>query len=122
MLSRAAISVDERLDAACHLRTAFEVDLRALLVRHGGTLLYRNDWAKIDAAEIWESAKATMTRVNSALAAPLIADIEAHPALFLNEWKYSSVSSLTKANLDAAWNAIRVPDPSPPKTRLATSA
>jgi hypothetical protein len=122
LVSKAALSWDERRDAACFLRTAFEVDLRGLLVRDSGTLVYRDDWAKIGAAELWESAKATMIRVNNVLAGPLISDIERHPALFLNDWKYPSVSALTKPDLDAAWNAIRVPAPARPETRLATFA
>ncbi|HEV2400851.1 MAG TPA: hypothetical protein VGS27_28210 [Candidatus Sulfotelmatobacter sp.] len=63
-----------------------------------------------------------MTTVNGALATPLIADIEAHQVLFLNEWKYSSVSAFTKGDLDSAWAAIRVPAPAAPKTRLAMFA
>jgi hypothetical protein len=48
----------------------------------------------------------------------LILGIEAHPIIFLNEWKYSSVSALTKADLDAAWAALK--DPAKLATRLET--
>ena len=123
LLSKTTLNARESLDAACWLRTAFEVDLRVLLKQHGGTVKFRFDWSKLDLAELWESAKAIMAQVNNALAAPLIADIDAHAAVFLNEWKYSSVSLLTKATLDAAWVALRAaPAPAAPKTRLATLA
>ncbi len=122
LLQKTSPSPRELEDAACYLRTAFETDLRGLLLRHRGTVRFREDWTKIGLAELWDSAKSTMTAVNGALAGPLIADIESHPILFLNEWKYSSVSALNKADLDAGWNAIRVPAPARPETRLATFA
>ena len=122
LLAKSAPTQKDLIDASCYLRTAFEADLRGFLSRHDGTIKFRDDWTKIELAELWDSAKSTMTAVNVALAAPLIADIEAHPNLFLSEWKYSSVNALTKANLDAAWAAIRVPAPAAPKTRLATFA
>jgi energy-coupling factor transporter ATP-binding protein EcfA2 len=123
LVSKTTLNAKESLDAACWLRTAFEVDLRVLLKQHGGTVKFRFDWSKVNLAELWESAKATMAQVNNTLAAPLIADIDAHAAVFLNEWKYSSASLLTKAPLDAAWAALRAaPAPAAPKTRLATFA
>ena len=122
LLGKAAPTQQDLIDTSCYLRTAYETDLRGILLRHGGTIKFRDDWTKIEPAELWDSAKSTMTAVNNALAAPLIADIEAHPVLFLNDWKYSSVSALTKPYLDAAWAAIRVPVPAAPKTRLAAFA
>ena len=123
LLSKTTLNAKESLDAACWLRTAFEVDLRVLLKQHGGTVKFRFDWSKLSLAELWESAKVIMAQVNNALAAPLIADIDTHAAVFLNEWKYSSVSLLTRAALDAAWVALRAaPAPAAPKTRLATFA
>jgi hypothetical protein len=122
LTAKAAPTQQELIDAACYFRTAFETDMRDLLSRHGATVRFRSDWSKIESAELWESAKAAMTRVNPVLAAPLIAAIEAHPIVFLNDWKYSAVSLLTKADLDAAWAALRVPAPAPPRTRLAAFA
>jgi energy-coupling factor transporter ATP-binding protein EcfA2 len=121
LLVKGAPSEQDLIDAACYLRTAFEIDLRGLLVRHQGTIRFRDDWAEIELAELWDAAKTTMTALNSALAAPLIADIQAHSVLFLDEWRYSSVKAMSKAGLDAAWAALRAaPAPAAPKTRLAT--
>jgi energy-coupling factor transporter ATP-binding protein EcfA2 len=122
LLGKPVPTQQDLVDTSCYLRTAYETDLRGVLSRHGGTVKFRDDWTKIQPAELWNSAKTTMAAVNNALAAPLIADIEAHPVLFLNDWTYSSVSALTKPDLDAAWAAIRVPAPSVPKTRLAAFA
>jgi energy-coupling factor transporter ATP-binding protein EcfA2 len=123
LLVNAAPSDQDLIDAACFLRTAFETDLRGLLVRHGSAIRFRDDWTKIELAELWDTAKTRMSALSNALAAPLIAGIEAHAPVFLNEWKYSSVSALTKVALDAAWAALRAaPAPAVPQTRLATFA
>lgn len=63
--------------------------IRGVLSRHGGTIRFRDDWTKIEPAELWNSAKITMAAINNVLAAPLITDI------------------------DTAWAAILVPAPAP---------
>jgi energy-coupling factor transporter ATP-binding protein EcfA2 len=122
LLAKPVPTAQELIDAACYLRTAFETDLRGVLSRLHGTVKFRDDWAKIDLGELWESAKTAMLAANNALAVPLITDIEAHPTVFLDEWKYSSVSALSRVALDAAWAALRVAPPAAPKTRLAIFA
>lgn len=47
-----------------------------------------------------------MQSVNPAAAAALIRDVENHLVVFLDEWRYDVVSRFTKADLDAAWNAL----------------
>jgi energy-coupling factor transporter ATP-binding protein EcfA2 len=121
LLGKPVLTQAELIDTACYLRTAFETDLRSLLVRYGGTINFRDDWTKIELDELWDSAKSRMNSINNALAAPLIGDIQGHSGLFLDEWKYSSVKAKTKADLDAAWAALRVPAAAP-KTRLAAFA
>jgi energy-coupling factor transporter ATP-binding protein EcfA2 len=123
LLGKPVLTQVELIDAACYLRTAFETDLRSLLVRYGGTINFRDDWAKIELAELWNSAKVRMSALNNGLAVPLIVEIEAHSLLFLDEWKYSSVRAMTKADLDAAWGALRAAiPPGAPRTRLAAFA
>jgi hypothetical protein len=122
VLARAELTPDERIDAASWLRTTFEVELRAFLVQQQGRVLYRHDWTTMTLLELWESAKERLNALNAGLASRLFADIEAHRRVFLEEWRFSTVSLLTKPELDAAWAAFRHPaSPSnAPKTRLAT--
>jgi len=123
LLGKPVLTQAELIDAACYLRTAFETDLRSLLVRCGGTINFRDDWTKIELEELWDSAKSRMNSINNALAAPLIGDIQVHSGLFLDEWKYSSIKAMTKADLDVAWMALRAAiPPAAPRTRLATFA
>jgi hypothetical protein len=123
LLGKPVLTQAELIDAACYLRTAFETDLRSLLVRCGGTINFRDDWTKIELEELWDSAKSRMNSINNALAAPLIGDIQGHSGLFLDEWKYSAIKAMTKADLDAAWMALRAAiPPAAPRTRLATFA
>ena len=117
-LAVAAPTTEQVLDAAAWLRTTFEVDLRKFLVRCHGRVVYREAWDKLTLGDLWASAKEAMQWVNPAAAASLIGNIEHHPSVFLNEWRYSDVKALTKAALDAAWSALK--DPASLKTRLAT--
>jgi ABC-type dipeptide/oligopeptide/nickel transport system ATPase component len=121
-LTPVILTPEQAIEVACWLRTAFEVDLRALLVQHSGVIKFRHNWTELSLGDLWDSAKDAMKRVNSGLALPLIADIEMHCKVFLDDWMYPTVSTLTKANLDAAWAALRDPTVTPPfiKTRLAT--
>jgi hypothetical protein len=117
-----ATTPEQVLGAASWLRTTFEVDLRKLLVKHGGRVIYRDDWSDLTLDDLWVSAKDAMTRVNSSAAAALVTAVEAHPFVFLNEWRYSDAVALTKIELDAAWAALQSPQPSTPKTRLEVFA
>jgi hypothetical protein len=116
------LTPEERIDAANWLRTTFEVELRVFLVQKQGRVLYRHDWTKMTLLELWDSAKFRLNALNAALASTLFTDIEAHRRVFLDEWKFSTVSILTKPDLDTAWAAFRDPasPPNAPKTRLAT--
>jgi energy-coupling factor transporter ATP-binding protein EcfA2 len=122
VLARATLTPEERIDAANWLRTTFEVELRVFLVQKQGRVLYRHDWTKMTLLELWDSAKVRLNALNAALASTLFTDIEAHRRVFLDEWKFSTVSILTKPDLDTAWAAFRDPasPPNAPKTRLAT--
>ncbi|MBT0651545.1 AAA family ATPase [Geomobilimonas luticola] len=119
LLQKPTPTSEELLDAACWLRTTFEVDLRGLLKRYDGKVTFRDDWTKFTLAELWESAKEAMNRVNAAVAAPLIADIEAQRSIFLDDWNYALVNTFDKPTLDAAWNVLRTPPPETVQTRLA---
>jgi len=122
ILHRAALSPNELVDAASWLRTAFEVDLRQLLVGHHARILFRHNWAELSLDELWETAKERMNAINTATAVALISDVEMHRRIFLDEWRFAVVSVLTKADLDAAWAALRDPAslPNSPRTRLST--
>ncbi len=120
ILGKNSLSSEEVIDAACYLRTAFEVDVRYLLKARGGKVEFRDDWSKISLSELWEAAKVTMHRVNPIAATLLIAEIESHSSVYLRDWGYAEVSRFTKTNLDAAWLILRVPPPSVAKTRLST--
>jgi len=122
ILNRPALSSDELVDAANWLRTAFEVDMREFLVTHQGRVFFRHNWTELSLAELWEAAKEKMNAVNAAASIVLIADIELHRRVFLDEWRFTVVSTLTKADLDAAWAALRDPGslPNSPRTKLAT--
>lgn len=116
----AALKPEEMIDASCYLRTAFEADLRDMLSRIGGTVKFRDDWTKIDLAELWDSAKAKMNEVNAVLAGPLIADVDGNAAYFLNDWTFANVSAFTKGDLDTAWKSLCDSTVAAPRTRLAT--
>jgi hypothetical protein len=120
-LAVALPSAEQLLDAAAWLRTTFEVDVRNLLLAHQGQIEYRTDWATLTETQLWEAAKTRMTVVNAAVGTPLITDIETHRQVFLDVWEYSRVSLLTKPQLDAAWDALRVTGHQP-KTRLSVFA
>ena len=124
ILGRAALLPAELVEAANWLRTAFEVDLREFLVKHQARVLFRHNWTELSLTELWEAAKERMNAVNAAAAVPLIADVETHSVVFLDEWRFASVSVLTKGDLDAAWVALRDPvsQPKSPRTRLAAFA
>ena len=101
------------------LRTAFEVSIRILLKRLKVKIPYREDWSKLRSADLWDAAVEAMTNRTRAAAAALIGDVKQHRAVFLDQWRYGPVSRLTKADLDAAWSALRDPA-TPARTRLAT--
>jgi len=113
-------SDSQRLDAACWLRTTFEVDLRALLCRLKAQVPYKPDAEILTLAELWISAKAAMQVKNNIAALGFIQDIEAHGSVYLNEWTYATVSVLTKTQLDAAWIALRDGGGGAPRTKFAT--
>lgn len=117
-MSKATLKPEEVIEAACWLRTAFDVGVRELLKNHSGKLAYRNDWSKLTLAELWAAAADTMRTVNPAAAGALIQDVDSHRAVFLDEWRYDTISRLTKADLDAAWSVLRDPT-APARTRLA---
>jgi hypothetical protein len=102
LLSRAVLNDAERIQAACWLRTTFEVDVRELLTRHSGKVIYHKDWTTLCLAELWQAAKDAMSHVNAGLAAPLIAAIEIHRQLFLEEWLYTTVNAFSLAALTSA--------------------
>jgi hypothetical protein len=122
LLAKSVLNADELLDASCWLRTAFEVGVREFLINSHGKVLYRDDWTKLTFNDIWAAAIGVMERVNPTAASSFIADIQFYKNIFLDDWEYSTVSRLTKPDLDAARNALMDPA-SPrknPKTRLAT--
>jgi energy-coupling factor transporter ATP-binding protein EcfA2 len=98
-----------RNEVAVNLRTLFELDVRDLLIRLRGTLTYRHDWLKIETLELWNSAKEIMSRTNLTEAGLIIAGIESHSAVYLDEWQFSRIRSLTHAQLQQAWNAFVSP-------------
>src|SRR5690606_15633803 len=105
--------------AACYLRTAFEVDLRALLIKHVGKIKYRDDWAGKGAPtvdELWKAARVAMQGVNKAKKVQVVREIGDHRDLFLDEWKYSTCSSFDHQKLKDAQVALR--EPGKDKTRL----
>ncbi len=110
------------LDAACWIRTAFEVDLRALLVRYSGEVVYRYNWRSLTLTELWTSAQGVMNGVNSSAALGLINGLAGHPRVFFSDWRYDEVSTLTKRELDNAWAALLDPVSSLPQTLLSTFA
>ena len=122
LLSKASLLQEECIDGAAWLRTAFEVDLRAFLVEHQGRIQFRHDWTEMHLSELWDAAKDRMTAISGTVAAGIISDIESQRRVFLDEWKFAAVAGLTKADLDAAWGALRDPASlaNAPKTRLAT--
>lgn len=116
-----APSAEELLNAASWLRTAFEVDVRKMLLAHHGKVEYRVNWSELTEAHLWDAAKERMLSVNAITASPLIADVETHRHVFLDPWEYARISILTKLQLDAAWAALRDPGHQP-KTRLSVFA
>lgn len=105
-------------EAAVNLRTVFELDVRDLLTRLGGTLTYRQDWTKVDTRELWVSAKEAMTRTNPTEARLLIPAIETHSVVFLDEWEYARIRSLTHTQMQTAWDVLVSPT-SRTRTKLA---
>jgi energy-coupling factor transporter ATP-binding protein EcfA2 len=122
LMAKGALSAEECIEAACWLRTAFEVDLRSFLVAHQGLIRFRYNWAEMTLAELWDSAKERMQAINGAVATRIVADIEAQRRIFLDIWQYPAVARLQKIDLVAAWNALRDTSGSPanPKTRMKT--
>jgi hypothetical protein len=121
LLRKAALPPDEVLDAACWLRSTFEIDLRDLLTRLNSTVAFRHDWSKLLLADLWTSATTSMRATNDQLATQLITDIELHRAVFLDEFTYARVSAFGKPTLDAAWAVLRdSAHLNPIKTRLAS--
>jgi len=118
-LSKPTLASEEVIEAACWLRTAFDVSIRTLLKRLRVKIRYREDWSKLRSAELWKAAVEAMTARNAAAAAALIRDIKQHRGVFLDDWRYGPVSRLTKADMDAAWAALQAPG-IPARTRLAT--
>src|SRR5471030_315054 len=64
LLGKPVPTQQDLVDTSCYLRTAYETDLRGVLSRHGGNVKFRDDWTKIEPAELWNSAKTTMAAVN----------------------------------------------------------
>jgi len=83
LLRKATLTPEELIDAACCLRTAFDVDFWGLLKKHNSKVTFRDDRTRFTLVELWDSAKETMNNVNVAAAAPLASDIEAHILSFL---------------------------------------
>jgi energy-coupling factor transporter ATP-binding protein EcfA2 len=120
LLSRAVLLPHEMVEAAAFIRTSFEVDLRSLLIRLGGSIRYRAHLEKIDLQELWIAGKLSMTSLNPVLALPLISAIEAHSGLLLDDWSYSTVSGFQKPALDGALGSLRVIVSGKFKSRLTT--
>jgi hypothetical protein len=121
LLRKAILTPDELLASACWLRTSFEIDLRDLLTRFTGVVAFRDDWNKLVLAELWVSAQSVTHARDPVLAPLLIADIETHRPVFLDEFAYSRVSGFNKTVLEAAWTALRdAAHTNPVRTRLAT--
>lgn len=87
-------------------------------MRLGGHVTFRLDWADIAPKELWDAGKETMRSKHSAAASSLIADIEAHSHVFLDEWDYNHVFKITVQQLRDALNAVQSPG-NQPNTRLA---
>ncbi len=116
-------TAEQVCDGACWLRATFETGVREFLLVQKGHVVFRYDWVKMSLSELWESAIKRMNEINPTAAASLISDIEKHRRVFLDEWKFSEVSALTKHDLDIAWAALRDASVTGScKTRLATFA
>lgn len=124
LLGNLTLSQEERINAASWLRTTFEVELRKFLVKHQGRVQFRNNWTEMSLAELWDAAKDRMTAINAGVAPGIISDVEAHRQIFLDDWRFASVSTLTKPALDAAWIALRdsASSVNAPKSRLESFA
>lgn len=120
LLGSTAPSPHDIVDAACHLRTAFEVDLREFLKRMSGVVKYRTDWSSLGLLELWDAAKVIINPTNMTPAPALIIDIESERSLFLDDFDYATATSLSQAALQAAMNKLRDPAHHQPKTRLST--
>jgi hypothetical protein len=107
LLAQTTLTSQQLIDAACWLRTAFEVDVRMLLSRHGGQVPYRDDWTTLTLPQLWDAAKTTMQRVNLSAGGSLIGDIENHSRIFLDDWQFDRVSRLTKSDLESGWLALK---------------
>lgn len=123
-LTKAIPTNEEKIAAACWMRTAFETDLRGLLLRLNAVVKYRDDWRDLPLHDLWAAGKGAMAAKNAAMATALSAGLEAHPKLFVDPWRFDLVAPLTKPELDVAWAALLDPAslPNAPKTRLATFA
>jgi hypothetical protein len=119
LIDKASSTTEELRDAACYLRTAFEVDLRALLIKHDGKIKYRDDWAKDtpEVEELWKAARVAMKRVNPSKKGAVVSAIEGQRDIFLDEWKYSTCSAFDLQKLKDAHVALM--EPGKDKTRLA---
>jgi hypothetical protein len=120
LLSKAVLLPHDMVEAAAFIRTSFEVDLRSLLIRLGGSIRYRSHLEKINLQELWIAGKFSMTSQNPVLALPLISAIEAHSGLLLDDWSYSTVSGFQKPTLDGALGSLRVIVSGKFKSRLTT--
>lgn len=119
LLSSGPTSDSLRESAVC-LRTSFELDIRDFLLRHNGKVKYRHNWSNLTLVDIWDAAKLVMSSLNSALATPIITDIEAHAVVFLDAWNYYAVSRLSEAELNAAMSAFRGASTANVQSRIAT--
>jgi len=120
---QAGLSVPEtperKNEAAVSLRTLFELELHDLLIRLNGRLTYRHDWNNVTLSELWDSAKLEMSSTNQASAAALIQQIESHSVIFLSEWEYPTIRSLTHQQLTDARTAL-IDHADATKTKLHT--
>ncbi len=120
LLAKATMLDQDRLDAVCHLRSAFEVDLRDLLERRGGKVPFRSNWSTLALAELWDSAKAIINPTNAVPPPPLIADIESERTIFLDDLDYGTAKTFTQAALQTAMGKLRDAASPQPKSRIAT--
>lgn len=102
--------------ACCYIRAAFDQSLRNLCIRRRVCLPILKDDAMHSTRDLWTAAKAHAPGLTAD--ATLIADIEAHPTLLLDDLAHATVSTITQPQAAALLAAVEGGRSTPLSTRL----
>jgi hypothetical protein len=102
---------------ACLLRAAFDESLRTFCVTNGVLIAFRTCPSQVTTSELWTAAKAQVPALSASAA--LVADIETHRGVLLDELDSDVINVMNPATMKAILSAILAPTPQGPQPTVA---